>query len=164
MSSSLNTDLKNTAQQGKDLSTYPTKLSRGLIKLIILARVVAIKQGLSSYKREVLCEIIAAITELKYDGLNHDYQLSRMKIHSSDRILYAIDTYFYKHVKNLESDEELEMQLPDEERVKVPVYAEILLLLKEHQILELEEVVDVDKCNNISERINILRNQISSKE
>lgn len=159
-----NQTFKSNLTQQKDLSTYPTKLSRGLIKLIQLARVVAIKQNLSSYKRETLCEIIAAITELKYDGLNHDYQLSRMKIHTSDRILYAIDTYFYKHVKNIESDDELEMQLSEDERSKVDVYAEILTLLKKHQMLELEEVVDVDKCNQISERINELRAIISSKE
>ena len=91
--------------------------------------------NLSSYKRETLCEIIAAITELKYDGLNHDYQLSRMKIHTSDRILYAIDTYFYKHVKNIESDEELEMQLSEDERAKVDVYAEILKYKFNLQIL-----------------------------
>lgn len=161
---SLNQNLNSNISKEKDLSTYPTKLSRGLIKLIQLARVIAIKQNLSSYKRETLCEIIAAITELKYDGLNHDYQLSRMKIHTSDRILYAIDTYFYKHVKNIESDEELEMQLPEDERSKVDAYAEILTLLKEHQMLELEENVDIDKCNKISERINELRIIISAKE
>lgn len=164
MNSNLNLAIKKEGQQGKDLSTYPTKLSRGLIKLILLARVVANKQGLSSYKREVLCEIIAAITELKYDGLNHDYQLSRMKIHSSDRILYAIDTYFYRHVKNLESEDELEMQLSEDERIKVPVYAELLTLLKEQQMLELEEIVDTVKLNEVSDRINFLRGQISSKE
>ena len=87
-----------------------------------------------------------------------------MKIHTSDRILYAIDTYFYKHVKNIESDEELEMQLPEDERSKVDAYAEILTLLKEHQMLELEENVDIDKCNKISERINELRIIISAKE
>lgn len=160
----MNTNSKLNSRPGKDLSTYPTKLSRGLIKLILLARVVAIKQGLSSYKRETLCEIIAAITELKYDGLNHDYQLSRMKIHTSDRLLYAIDTYFYKHVKNLESDEELEQQLTEDERSKVDIYAELLTLLKEHQLLELEEVVDTNKCNQLLERINFLKTQISSKE
>ena len=160
MNTSLNTDVKFSNRQGKELSTYPTKLSRGLIKLILLARVVAIKQGLSSCKREVICEIIAAITELKYDGLNHDYQLSRMKIQTSDRILYAIDTYFYRHIKNLESDEELEMQLSEDERIKAPIYAEIILLLKEHQMLELEEEVDVDKCNELLERINYLKTQL----
>lgn len=159
-----NQNLETNIAKEKDLSTYPTKLSRGLIKLIQLARVVAIKQNLSSYKRETLCEIIAAITELKYDGLNHDYQLSRMKIHTSDRILYAIDTYFYKHVRNIESDEELEMQLSEEERLKVDMYAEILTLLKEHQMLELEEDMNIDRYNKVSERINELRAMISSKE
>jgi len=70
------------------------KLSRGTKELIKKA----IEES-SSNNRYELCQIIAETVENKYDGLNLDYQLKRMNIESTGKILQAIDTYFYKHLK-----------------------------------------------------------------
>lgn len=71
------------------------KLTRGTKELI--------KQAISetnSNNRYVLCEKIASMVEEKYNGLNLEYQLERMGLQTTGKILLAIDTFFYKHLRN----------------------------------------------------------------
>lgn len=71
------------------------KLTRGTKELIKAAI-----QETKSNNRYVLCEKIADMVETKYSGLNLEYQLERMNLQTTKKILEAIDTYFYKHIKN----------------------------------------------------------------
>jgi len=70
------------------------KLTRGTKDLI--------RQAIAETKssnRYVLCEKIASLAEERYDGSNLDYQLKRMRLDSTGKILQAIDTFIYKHIK-----------------------------------------------------------------
>lgn len=71
------------------------KLTRGTKELIKTA----IKETQSN-NRYVLCEKIAEIVESKYNGLNLEYQLERMNLQTTGKILQAIDTFFYKHIRS----------------------------------------------------------------
>jgi hypothetical protein len=71
------------------------KLTRGTKELIKRAI-----QETQSNNRYVLCQKIAEIVENKYSGLNLEYQLERMNLQTTGKILQAIDTYFYKHLRN----------------------------------------------------------------
>jgi len=71
------------------------KLTRGTKELIKQAI-----QETQSNNRYALCEKIADMVESRYNGMNLDYQLERMNIRTTGQILNAIDTYFYKHLKN----------------------------------------------------------------
>lgn len=70
------------------------KLSRGTKELIKTA----INETQSS-NRYVLCEKIAGMVEERYNGLNLEYQLERMNLQTTGKILEAIDTFFYKHLR-----------------------------------------------------------------
>lgn len=70
------------------------KLTRGTKELIKTAI-----QETQSNNRYTLCAKIAEMVEEKYSGLNLEYQLERMNLQSTGKILKAIDTYFYKHLK-----------------------------------------------------------------
>lgn len=74
------------------------KLTRGTKELIKEA-----VQLTKSSNRIVLCEKIADMVEKKYNGLNLEYQLERMNLKTTGKILQAIDTYFYKHIKSNEA-------------------------------------------------------------
>lgn len=70
------------------------KLTRGTKELV--------KQAIAETKsnnRFILCQRIAEMVEEKYNGLNLEYQLERMNLQTTGKILQAIDTYFYKHLK-----------------------------------------------------------------
>ncbi|WCK57744.1 hypothetical protein PP175_27295 (plasmid) [Aneurinibacillus sp. Ricciae_BoGa-3] len=71
------------------------KLTRGTKELIKTAI-----QETQSNNRYELCAKIAEMVEAKYSGLNLEYQLERMGLQTTKKILNAIDTYFYKHIKN----------------------------------------------------------------
>jgi hypothetical protein len=73
------------------------KLTRGAKELIKRAI-----QETQSNNRYVLCQKIAEIVESKYSGLNLEYQLERMNLQTTGKILQAIDTYFYKHLRNVD--------------------------------------------------------------
>lgn len=68
-----------------------TRGTKGLIKQAI--------QETKSNNRYVLCQHIAQTVEERYNGLNLEYQLNRMGIPTTGKILNAIDTFFYKHVR-----------------------------------------------------------------
>ncbi|WCF11741.1 hypothetical protein NDS46_30825 (plasmid) [Paenibacillus thiaminolyticus] len=71
------------------------KLTRGTKQLI--------KSAISetqSNNRYVLCQKIADMVEERYKDLNLDYQLKRMNLQTTGQILNAIDTFFYKHIRN----------------------------------------------------------------
>ena len=70
------------------------KLTRGTKELIKQAI-----QETQSNNRYVLCECIAKRVEEKYSGLNLEYQLERMNLQTTGKILKAIDTFFYKHLR-----------------------------------------------------------------
>lgn len=71
------------------------KLTRGTKELIKNAI-----DETQSNNRYVLCEKIADMVEEKYGGLNLEYQLGRMNLETTGKILTAIDTFFYKHIRN----------------------------------------------------------------
>lgn len=73
------------------------KLTRGTKELIKQAI-----QETQSNNRYVLCAKIAETVEKRYNGLNLEYQLQRMGIQTTGQILQAIDTYFYKYIKNFD--------------------------------------------------------------
>jgi len=68
-----------------------TRVTKDLIKKAI--------QETESSNRNVLCEYIASLVEEKYDGLHLEYQLKRMNLETTGKILEAIDTYFYRYHK-----------------------------------------------------------------
>ena len=68
-----------------------TRVTKDLIKKAI--------QETGSSNRNVLCEYIASLVEAKYDGLHLEYQLKRMNLETTGKILEAIDTYFYRYHK-----------------------------------------------------------------
>lgn len=68
------------------------KLTRGAKQLIKTAI-----EETQSNNRYVLCQKIAEIVEQRYSGLNLEYQLKRMNLQTTGKILEAIDTFFYKH-------------------------------------------------------------------
>jgi len=68
------------------------KLTRGT-KLLIKSAITETK----SSNRYELCEKIAQKVEDTYKGLNLEYQLERMGLQTTGKILGAIDTYFYKY-------------------------------------------------------------------
>lgn len=69
-------------------------LSRGTKELIKEA----IKQTNSSNRYDI-CEAITKIVVNRYKSGNLEYQLSRMNLSTTKKILAAIDTYFYKYLK-----------------------------------------------------------------
>jgi len=71
------------------------KLTRGTKELIKTAI-----SETQSNNRYVLCEKIAEKVEEKYSGLNLEYQLERMNLQTTGKILLAIDTFFYKHLRS----------------------------------------------------------------
>jgi hypothetical protein len=71
------------------------KLTRGTKELIRTAI-----NETQSNNRYVLCEKIADMVEDKYNGLNLEYQLERMNLQTTGKILQAIDTFFYKHLRS----------------------------------------------------------------
>lgn len=71
------------------------KLTRGTKELIKSAI-----QETQSNNRYVLCEKIADMVEEKYGGLNLEYQLGRMNLETTGKILQAVDTFFYKHLRS----------------------------------------------------------------
>lgn len=71
------------------------KLTRGTKDLIKTAI-----NETQSNNRYVLCEKIAEMVEEKYNGLNLEYQLERMNLQTTGKILKAIDTFFYKHLRS----------------------------------------------------------------
>lgn len=71
------------------------KLTRGTKELIRTAI-----NETQSNNRYVLCEKIADMVEEKYNGLNLEYQLERMNLQTTGKILQAIDTFFYKHLRS----------------------------------------------------------------
>lgn len=50
-----------------------------------------------AFNRYAICDKIADIICEKYKGNALDYQIERMNIQTTGKILQAIDTYFYKH-------------------------------------------------------------------
>lgn len=72
------------------------KLTRGTIKLISEAI-----EATGSTDRYELCYKITEIAIERYDGMNLDYQLKRMGLTTTKKILDAIDLYFYKYANNL---------------------------------------------------------------
>lgn len=52
-----------------------------------------------SIDRLKLCESIAFTAEEKYEGLNLEFQLERMNLSTTCKILDAIDTYFHIYFK-----------------------------------------------------------------
>lgn len=67
-----------------------------LSKTIILLIEDAIEET-NSNDRIVLCEVLARNLESRYLGLNFEYQLKRMNIDSTKKILNAIDVYFSRY-------------------------------------------------------------------
>lgn len=70
------------------------KLSRGTKELIRTA----INETQSNNRYEI-CAKVSEMVEERYNGLNLEYQLQRMNLQTTGRILEAIDTFFYKHMK-----------------------------------------------------------------
>ena len=87
--------IKITILGGIKIVSEDYKLTRGTKELIKQAI-----QETQSNNRYLLCEKIAEMVENKYGGLNLEYQLKRMNIQTTGKILQAIDTYFYKHLKS----------------------------------------------------------------
>lgn len=76
------------------------KLTRGTKDLIKKAL-----EETKSINRSDLCSFISFELEDKFQGNTLDYQLERMDLETTGKILEAIDTYFYKHINNLELKE-----------------------------------------------------------
>jgi hypothetical protein len=76
-------------------------LSRGAKELIRQA----IRETQSA-NRYILCAKIAEMVEVKYKDMNLEYQLRRMNLETTGKILEAIDTYFYKYVKPVDFEAE----------------------------------------------------------
>lgn len=76
-------------------SRQPVKLTRGTKKLI--------EQAIESVEPEKrnnrieLCARIAQILEERFEGDNLTYQLKRMDLQTTGKILEKIDTYWYKY-------------------------------------------------------------------
>lgn len=68
-----------------------TKLTRGTKELLKAA----IAQA-DSNNRNDICAKVCEIVEEKYQGCNLEYQLERMGLLTTGKILEAIDIYFYK--------------------------------------------------------------------
>lgn len=73
------------------------KLTRGT-KALIKDAIISTK----SSNRNDLCEYIANELESRFKGDTLTYQLQRMDLQTTGKILSAIDTYVYKHVKDTE--------------------------------------------------------------
>ena len=73
------------------------KLTRGT-KALIKDAIISTK----SSNRNDLCEYIANELESRFKGDTLTYQLKRMDLQTTGKILSAIDTYVYKHVKDTE--------------------------------------------------------------
>lgn len=71
------------------------KLTRGTKELIKTAI-----NETQSNNRYVLCEKIAKTVEERYNGLSLEYQLKRMNLQTTGKILKAIDTFFYKYLRS----------------------------------------------------------------
>lgn len=71
------------------------KMTRGTKKLVEDA----ISQLEPSKKNNTnaICEKMAAILETRFEGANLDYQLKRMDLETTGRIIEKIDEYFQKH-------------------------------------------------------------------
>lgn len=67
------------------------KLTRGTKELLKTA----IEQA-NSNNRNDICAKVCEIVENKYQGCNLEYQLERMGLTTTGKILEAIDIYFYK--------------------------------------------------------------------
>lgn len=96
--------------------TLPTKLSRGTIRLLEEAILVAKKENKEYNNRYVLCEVLCALVEKKYSGRTLDYQLKRMNMEKTGEVLNAIDLFFYKypqHLLDLDAASEQESDLND---------------------------------------------------
>lgn len=73
------------------------KLSRGTVRLIQEAIQKAKNENRPFNDRYVLCHVICELVEEKYSGLTLDYQLQRMNLTTTGRVLEAIDLFFYKY-------------------------------------------------------------------
>ena len=77
------------------------KLSRGTVRLIQEAIQKAKNENRQFNDRYVLCHVICELVEEKYSGLTLDYQLQRMNLTTTGRVLEAIDLFFYKYPSSL---------------------------------------------------------------
>lgn len=71
------------------------KLTRGTRKIIEQA--IESVNPESRNNRIVLCERISQMLEERFEGDNLTYQLRRMDLETTGRILEKIDTYWYKY-------------------------------------------------------------------
>ena len=78
------------------------KLSRGTIRLIQEAINSAKNKGLTFNDRYILCQEICEIVDQKYSVRTLDYQLDRMNLTTTKKVLNAIDIFFYKYPKLLD--------------------------------------------------------------
>lgn len=79
------------------------KLSRGTERLIKESIQLAKSNGLAFNDRYILCQTLCLLVEEKYSGSSLDYQLNRMNLTTTKLVLEAIDIFFYKNPKYLES-------------------------------------------------------------
>ena len=77
------------------------KLSRGTVRLIQEAIQKAKNENRLFNDRYVICHVICELVEEKYSGLTLDYQLQRMNLTTTGRVLEAIDLFFYKYPNSL---------------------------------------------------------------
>jgi len=75
--------------------TQKVKLTRGTKKIIEQA--ISSVEPESQNNRIVLCEKISNMLEERFEGDNLTYQLKRMDLETTGRILEKIDTYWYKY-------------------------------------------------------------------
>lgn len=69
-----------------------SKLTRGTKELIKYAI-----SETNSCNRYELCAKVAEVVEDRYNGANLEYQLDRMGLSTTKKILNAIDVYFFKY-------------------------------------------------------------------
>ncbi len=79
--------------------TESYKLTRGL-KSIIKSAILETNTN----NRYVLCDKICQICVDRYEGDNLEYQLERMNIETTKRVLEAIDTFYYKYAKFVDNE------------------------------------------------------------
>lgn len=79
-----------------------TKLTRGTIKLINeLLNEMEPQDRNNRYK---VCERLSFTLEERFVGNNFDYQVNRMGLATTGKILEKVDTYFHKYSRNFEEN------------------------------------------------------------
>lgn len=73
-----------------------TKITRGT-KHLIKEAISAIETEQDKNNRYKICEQMCLIAEERYQGNNLAYQLNRMDIPTTGKVLEKIDAYFYIH-------------------------------------------------------------------